>query len=122
MHILKIKEIQLGIIILIVTFISFFCSGIDLNMQYSHRFIVLLTSIFLLMLVLNLRLLVEIPHRGLLVLTHKQDTWFISTFKMIFFIIFFTVATIITGLIADSLKFDRSQDIFLLSMFSICIV
>lgn len=117
MNIIRIREIQLGLIILIVMFFSFLFSGIDLNMRYSHRFIIgLIFSILLLQLV-NLAIIIQIPHRGLLVLTHKHDTWFLSTFKTIFFMIFFTVTAIFAGLVADALHMDRTQDILLLSMF-----
>lgn len=117
MNVFNIKEIQLGLIILILTYFSFFFSGVDLNMKFSHRFVIAMLFAILFILMFNLRILVQTPHRGLLVLTHKHDTWFVSTFKMIFFIIFFTVASILVGLIADAMHLDRSQDIFLLSMF-----
>lgn len=117
MNALRLKEVQLGLIILVALYVSILLSGIDLNMRFSHRFIIAMTFAIFFILILNLRMLTQIPHRGLLVLTHKHDTWFVSTFNMIFFIIFFTLATIFVGLVADALHLDRSQDVFLLSMF-----
>ena len=111
------REVQLGLIILFVTYISFLFSGLDLNMKYSLRFLISLVVGLLICVLLNFRMITEAPHRGLLVLTHKEDTWFISTYKMMIFIIFFMLATILSGLIASGIHMDRSQDIFFLSMF-----
>lgn len=117
MHVLKMREVQIGLIITAVTYISVLCSSLDVNMQYSHRFIVMLNFGLLVCELLNLLILIKIPHQGRLVLISKDDTWFLSFYKMIFFFIFFTLTAIITSLLANALHFDRSQDIFSLSMF-----
>lgn len=117
MHVLKMREVQIGLIITAVTYISVLCSSLDVNMHYSHRFIVMLNFGLLVCELLNLLILIKIPHQGKLVLISKDDTWFLSFYKMIFFFIFFTLTAIIISLLANALHFDRSQDIFSLSMF-----
>ena len=117
MHVLKMREVQIGLIITAVTYISVLCSSLDVNMHYSHRFIVVLNFGLLVCELLNLLILIKIPHQGRLVLISKDDTWFLSFYRMIFFCIFFTLTAIITSLLANALHFDRSQDIFSLSMF-----
>lgn len=117
MHVLKMREVQIGLIITAVTYISVLCSSLDVNMHYSHRFIVMLNFGLLVCELLNLLILIKIPHQGKLVLISKEDTWFLSFYRMIFFFIFFTLTAIIISLLANALHFDRSQDIFSLSMF-----
>lgn len=119
MHVLRMREIQIGLIIAIVTYLSLLFSSLDSGMHYSHRFIVILNFGLLVCELLNLLILVKIPHQGLLVLISKRDTWFLSFYKMIFFFIFFTLTAIIVSLLASAfaLHFDRSQDIFSISMF-----
>lgn len=110
------KEVQLGLIILFSFYFFSFFSGLDLGMIYSHEMITYISLFFLMILLIDLRIILAIPHRGALKINSKDDTWFISAYKLIFFIIFFTVCTLISTLIAYAMHMDRSQDIFTLGM------
>lgn len=115
-QVLKIREIQLGLIILFTFYILSLLSGLDLGMIYSHEMITYISLFFLVILLLNLKIIVDAPHRGQLVVRSKNDTWFINTYKMLFFILFFTICTLISALLSYALHVDRSQDIFTLGM------
>lgn len=117
MHVWEIREIQLGLIILFVFYITSFFSGLDLHMVLTHMIVLVVTGFILIVLMLNLIVLSIIPHKGRLTLTHKEDKWFINAYKMIYFILFFSVCTLISSLINYSLYMDRSQNIFTLGMF-----
>ena len=97
--IFKLREIQLGIIILISLYFAFMVSGVDLFLKYEHPIIIETTLLMLICLLINLRITVDAPHRGQLVITHKEDTWFINSYKMLFFILFFTVFRLFNALI-----------------------
>lgn len=115
--VLKIKEIQLGLIILITLYCSMILSKIDLFMTYEYLIIIITTLMILICLLLNLRIIVDAPHRGQLVITHREDEWFIVQYKILFFIILYTVFTFFIGLIVHSLPTDRTHNIFLLSLY-----
>jgi hypothetical protein len=117
MHVWEIKEIQLGLVILFVFFITSFFSGLDLHMVLTHMIVLVVTGFILIVLMLNLVVLSIIPHNGRLTLIHEEDEWFINAYKMIYFILFFTICTLISSLINYSLYMDRSQNIFTLGMF-----
>lgn len=117
MHVLKIKEIQLGLIILFAFFIISLFSGLDTRMILTHTIVLDATGIILVILMLNLLLMIHIPKKGKLVLISNNDEWFINAYKMIYFIVFFSVLTIISSLLNYSLFIDRSQNIFTLGMF-----
>lgn len=112
----KFKEVQLGLIILFSFYVLSLLSGLDLHMIYSHEMITYISLFFLTILLLNLRIIVAMPHRGRLKVNSKEDTWFINAYKLLFFIIFFTICTLISTLIAYAIHMDRSQDIFTLGM------
>lgn len=116
MHVLNTKEVQLGLIILFVFYFGALFSGLDLGMMYSHEMISYIAVGLLIALLFNLKIVVDTPHRGRLVLNSKNDTWFISAYNMLFFILIFTVCTLISSLIAYALHVDRSQDIFTIGM------
>lgn len=116
-NVFRIREIQLGLIILFSFYFFSLFSGLDLHMILTHQIVLGVTCCILIVLMLNLRIMTQAPHRGLLRLTHKQDTWFITAYQMMYFILFFTVCTIISSLINYSLYLDRSQNIFTLGMF-----
>ena len=113
----KLREVQLGIIILIILYFAFMVSGVDLFLKYEHPIIIETTLLMLVCLLINLRITVNAPHRGQLVITHKEDTWFINSYKILFFILFFTVFPLFNALIAHTVRFNRSHDIFLLSLY-----
>lgn len=115
-NVIKFREIQLGLIILFSFYILSLISGLDLHMIYSHEMITYISLFFLMILLVNLRIIVAMPHRGTLQVNSKEDTWFISSYRMLFFIIFFTICTLISTLISYALHMDRSQDIFTLGM------
>ena len=117
MHVWEIREIQLGLIILFVFYITSFFSGLDLHMVLTHMIVLVVTGFMLIVLMLNLVVLSIIPHKGRLKLIHEEDEWFINAYKMIYFILFFSVCTLISSLINYSLYMDRSQNIFTLGMF-----
>ena len=112
----KIKEIQLGLIILFSFYVFSLLSELDLGMTYSHEMITYISLLFIIILLINLRIILSTPHKGILKLNSKNDTWFISSYKIIYFIMFFTVCTLISTLIAYAIPMDRSQDIFTLGM------
>ena len=115
--VIRIKEIQLGLIILITLYFSMILSKIDLFMIYEYPIIISTTLLMLICLLLNLRIIVDAPHRGRLVITHKEDKWFIVQYKILFFIIMYTVFTFFMGLIVHSLPTDRTHNIFLISLY-----
>ena len=117
MNVLKIREIQLGLIILFAFFIISLLSGLDTRMVLTHTIVLDATGIILVILMLNLILMVNIPKKGKLVLISNKDQWFINAYKMIYFILFFSVLTIISSLLNYSLFVDREQNIFTLGMF-----
>lgn len=117
MHVLKIREIQLGLIILFAFFIISLFSGLDTRMILTHTIVLDTMGIILVILMLNLILMIHIPKRGKLVLISNNDEWFINAYKMIYFILFFSVLTIISSLLNYSLFIDRAQNIFTLGMF-----
>lgn len=115
--VLKIREIQLGLIILVTLYFSTILSEIDLVMNYEYPIIIGTTLLILIALLINLRIVVGAPHRGQLVITHKEDTWFMVQYKILFFVIMFTVFTLFMALVVHSLPTDRAHDIFLLSLY-----
>ena len=117
MNVLKIKEIQLGLIILFAFFIISLSSNLDTRMVLTHTIVLDAIGIILVILMLNLILLIHIPKKGSLVLISNKDEWFINAYKMIYFILFFSVLTMISSLLNYSLFVDRAQNIFTLGMF-----
>ena len=117
MNVLKISEIQLGLIILFAFFIISLLSGLDTRMVLTHTIVLDAIGIILVILMLNLILLIHIPKKGSLVLISNKDEWFINAYKMIYFILFFSVLTMISSLLNYSLFVDRAQNIFTLGMF-----
>lgn len=110
------REIRLGLIILFCFYIFSYFSGLDLGMIYSHEMITYISLFFLMILMVNLRIMLALPHQGALKVNSKNDTWFISAYKMMYFCLFFTICTLISTLIAYAMHMDRSQDIFTLGM------
>ena len=117
MHVLKIREIQLGLIILFTFFIISLFSDLDTRMILTHTIVLDTMGIILVILMLNLVLMIHIPKKGKLVLISNNDEWFINAYKMIYFILFFSVLTMISSLLNYSLFVDRAQNIFTLGMF-----
>lgn len=117
MNVLKIKEIQLGLIILFAFFVISLSFGLDTRMILTHTIVLDAIGIILVILMLNLILLVHVPKKGKLVLINNKDEWFIDAYKMIYFILFFSVLTMISSLLNYSLFVDRAQNIFTLGMF-----
>ena len=115
--VLRIREVQLGIIILATLYFSMVLSGIDLVMSYEYPIIIETTLFILMALLLNLRIIVGTPHRGQLIITHKEDTWFVVQYKILFFIILYTIFTFFMALVVHSLPTDRLHNIFLLSLY-----
>ena len=117
MEIYKIRELQLGIIITIVTFILLYFSKADVNMTFTHGLIVTVTSILLGISMINLLIILKIPHVGQLRILYKHDDFFFNVYKQLFFYIYYTLFTIMVGLLAEILGNNRAQNIFLVSTF-----
>ena len=116
-NVFKIKEIQLGLIILLSFYIISFISNLDLYMVLTHTIILDATSFIIVILMLNLGVIIRIPRVGKLVLLGKNDDWFVNAYKTIYFILFFSVFTLISSLINYAVYVDRSQNVFTLGMF-----
>lgn len=117
MEFYKIKELQMGIIITIVTFVLLYFSKADVNMTFTHGLIVTVASILLGILMLNLLIILKIPHIGQLRILYKHDDYFFNVYKQLFFYIYYILFTIMVGLLAEVLGNDRAQNIFLVSTF-----
>lgn len=115
MKIYKIREIQLGIFITIAVFIAILCSDISVKMTLTHGLSITITCILLLAALLNLAIILNVPHKGYLRLLYKKDDYFFTTHKIIFFSIYFILFTIIVGLFAEACGDDRGQNILLIS-------
>lgn len=112
----KIREIQLGFIIFIVSFLSLLLSAADVNMNFTHALLITVSSLLLIVLVLQVNTLISVPQKNTLkvLIEHKR---YHKLFDMMFFFIYFCIITIIIGLTAEALGNERSYNIFLISMF-----
>lgn len=112
----KIREIQLGFIIFIVSFLSLLLSAADVNMNFTHALLITVSSLLLIVLVLQVNTLISVPQKNTLkvLIEHKR---YHRLFDMMFFFIYFCIITIIIGLTAEALGNERSYNIFLISMF-----
>lgn len=117
MKIYQIKELQLGILITIITFVCLFLSNADVNMTLTHGLIITVSAILLAVLIINLLIILKVPHIGELHILYKRDEYFFNIYKQLFFYIYFVLFTIVVGLLAEALGNDRSQNIFLISTF-----
>lgn len=77
----------------------------------------MVSAVFLIVLLVNLSVIAQVPHHGRLRLITKDDRIFKETYEIIFFSIYFCLATIVTGLLADVVRMDRAQSVLLISMF-----
>lgn len=118
MKIYKIREIQLGIFIAIATFLAIFLSNIDVTMGLTYGLSIVISCILLLSALLNLFIILNIPHQGYLKILYKYDDYFFNAHKILFFCIYFILFTIMVGLFAQACGNDRGQNILLIS----CIV
>lgn len=112
----KIREIQLGFIIFLVSFFSLLLSEADVNMTFTHSLLITVASLLLIVLVLQVNTLVSVPQKNTLkvLIEHKR---YHRLFDMMFFFIYFCIITIIIGLTAEAIGNERSYNIFLISMF-----
>lgn len=115
MKIYKIREIQLGIFITIAVFVAILLSDVSVKMTLTHGLSITITCILLLAALLNLAIILNVPHKGYLRLLYKKDDYFFTTHKIIFFSIYFILFTIIVGLFAEACGDDRGQNILLIS-------
>lgn len=118
MEFYKIKEVQLGFIILGIVFFSLIFSNVQVNLSLTHGLLITITSIFLGIALINLLILTRVPHIGTLTILYKKDDYFFNVYKQLFFYIYFFLATILVGLFAEILGNHRGQDIFAISMFA----
>lgn len=112
----KIREIQLGFIIFIVSFFSLLLSEVDVNMTFTHSLLITISSLLLIVLVLQVNTLVSVPQKNTLKVL-IENRRYKRLFDMMFFFIYFCIITIIIGLTAEALGNERSYNIFLISMF-----
>ena len=112
----KIREIQLGFIIFLVSFFSLLLSKADANMTFTHSLLITVSSVLLIVLVLQVNTLISVPQKNTLkvLIEHKR---YHRLFDMMFFFIYFCIITIIIGLTAEAIGNERSYNIFLISMF-----
>lgn len=113
----KIREIQLGLIIFLVSFFSLLLSEADVNMTFTHGLLITVSSVLLIVLVLQVNTLISVPRKNTLkiLIEHKR---YHRLFDMMFFFIYFCIITIIIGLTAEAIGNERSYNIFLISMFT----
>lgn len=114
----KITEVQVGFMILVIVFFSLLFSNVNVNLSLTHGLIIIITSIFLGIALINLLILTRIPHMGNLTILYKKDNYFFTIYKQLFFYIYFFLSTILVGLFAEILGNDRGQDILLVAMFA----
>lgn len=112
----KIREIQLGFIIFIVSFLSLLLSEADVNMTFTHSLLITISSLLLIVLVLQVNTLISVPQKNTLKVL-IENRRYKRLFDMMFFFIYFCIITIIIGLTAEALGNERSYNIFLISMF-----
>lgn len=117
MNVLKIREIQLGLIILFAFFVISYISGLDTRMILTHTIVLDTEGVILIVLMLNLLFMGCIEKKGKLKLITNKDEWFINAYKGYYFIVFFCIFTGISSLLNYSLFVDRAQNIFTLGMF-----
>ena len=108
-------ELLFGFVILIITFVLLHHS--NANMMFSQELVVRTSAFLLLSLFVDLLILSQIPHHGKLRLLTRDDKLFESSYEIIFVSIYFCLATIIVGLLANGMQVDRAQNILFLSMF-----
>ena len=113
----KIREIQLGILMAILTFILVCISNVDVIMHFEYVLITIVSCILLLAGLLNLFIILNIPHEGYLKILYRNDDYFFNVHRIIFFSIFFVIFTIIVSLLAQAYNNSRGENILLLSCF-----
>ena len=113
----KIREVQLGLIIFLVSFFSLLLSEADVNMTFTHGLLITVSSVLLIVLVLQGNTLISVPRKNTLKILIEQERYH-RLFDMMFFFIYFCIITIIIGLTAEAIGNERSYNIFLISMFT----
>lgn len=116
LYLLKIREIQLGIIIFIVSFFTLLFSEADVNMTVTHGLLITISSVLLITLVLQVNTLLLTPKENRLKILLDSNKYR-RLYNVMFFFIYFTIITIIIGLISEALGNNRSYNILLISMF-----
>lgn len=116
LYLLKIREIQLGIIIFIVSFLTLLFSEADVNITVTHGVLITVSSVLLITLVLQVNTLLLTPKENRLKILLDSNKYK-RLYNVMFFFIYFAIITIIIGLISEALGNDRSYNIFLISMF-----
>lgn len=118
MKVYKMKEVQLGIIILGIVFFSLLFSGLQVNLSLTYGLIIIITSIFLGLSLINLLIITRLLYLNDLEILHDDNDIFLNTYKQLFFYIYFFLLTIVVGLFAEILGNNKGEDIFLVSMFT----
>jgi len=116
LYLVKIREIQLGVIIFIVSFLTLLFSEADVNMTVTHGLLITISSVLLVTLVLQVNTLLLTPKENRLKILLDSNKYK-RLYNVMFFFIYFAIITIIIGLISESLGNNRSYNIFLISMF-----
>lgn len=113
--IFRIKEIQIGLVILVVTFISLLLSDSIINLDFVHGLIIIVSAILLIIFMLQVTTILVIPDQNK-VQKMKKSHRYMTTIRMIFFFIYFAIITLIVSLIGEAIG-ERSYNILIISMF-----
>lgn len=111
----RIKEIQIGLVILVVTFISLLLSDSIINLDFVHGLIIIVSAVLLIIFMLQVTTILVIPDQNR-VQKMKKSHKYMMTIKMIFFFIYFAIITLIVSLIGEAIG-ERSYNILIISMF-----
>lgn len=111
----RIKEIQIGLVILVVTFISLLLSDSIINLDFVHGLIIIVSAVLLIIFMLQVTTILVIPDQNR-VQKMKKSHRYMMTIRMIFFFIYFAIITLIVSLIGEAIG-ERSYNILIISMF-----
>lgn len=111
----RIKEIQIGLVILVVTFISLLLSDSIINLDFVHGLIIIVSAVLLIIFMLQVTTILVIPDQNR-VQKMKKSHRYMMTIRMIFFFIYFAIITLIVSLIGEAIG-KRSYNILIISMF-----
>lgn len=113
---LKSPEVSIGLMIFIMSFVLLYFSSLSVSMKFTHQIIIEVAALLFVALLMNLRIISNIPREGKLRPITRDDYMFELVNRKLFFFIFFALFTIMAGILADIIETDRTQNILLASM------
>lgn len=114
--IFRVREIQLGIIILVVSFLSLLFSGSTINLNFVHGLIITVSAILLAIFMLQIATILIVPNQNK-ILRIKKGTRYMTTIRNIFFFVYFAIVTLIVSLIGEAIGNQRAYNVLIISMF-----